>query len=450
MVDLKSKKSPLSRRSQRLIGAVGVSNLGDGMVVVAIPLLGATLTSDPKTLGMLAAAGAFPALVFTLPVGGLVDRVSRGRLVISTSFIRAVMLGFLVMAVVSGGLQLWHLFAVAILLGVAELLFDTGSAALLPSVVPKAQLARANGYIATLVELSNGVLGPAIGGLLFAVTAGLPFLATCLAFAIAGIILLTVTQNQPTRPEPTASPADDARPEDTGRSRMAQFLGEIGEGIRWLIRNAPLRPLAIAVAGSNLLGWMPEAAFVLYAKKELGLNDAGFGILFATISVGAVIGGLLSGRLVEHLGVGKVIIISLLAYGILTIPPAFLHSAIAVGVVLFIQGLPLVAWSVVSRTTLQTLVPNHLLGRVFSVFTLLGAGLAPIGLLLGGFLSGVFGLRSVFVISGIGMTIVALACARGLNRLAVEVARASEPSAPVDTPSPRDDTPAVRDTPAAP
>ena len=73
-----------------------------------------------------------------------------------------------------------------------------------------------------------------------------------------------------------------------------------------------------------------------------------------------------------------------------------------------------------------------------------------IGLLLGGFLSGVFGLRSVFVISGIGMTIVALACARGLNRLAVEVARASEPSAPVDTPSPRDDTPAVRDTPAAP
>lgn len=360
------------------------------------------------------------------------------------------MLGFLVMAVVSGGLQLWHLFAVAILLGVAELLFDTGSAALLPSVVSKAQLARANGYIATLVELSNGVLGPAIGGLLFAVTAGLPFLATCLAFAIAGIILLTVTQNQPTRPEPTASPADDARPEDTGRSRMAQFLGEIGEGIRWLIRNAPLRPLAIAVAGSNLLGWMPEAAFVLYAKKELGLNDAGFGILFATISVGAVIGGLLSGRLVEHLGVGKVIIISLLAYGILTIPPAFLHSAIAVGVVLFIQGLPLVAWSVVSRTTLQTLVPNHLLGRVFSVFTLLGAGLAPIGLLLGGFLSGVFGLRSVFVISGIGMTIVALACARGLNRLAVEVARASEPSAPVDTPSPRDDTPAVRDTPAAP
>ena len=355
MVDLKSKKSPLSRRSQRLIGAVGVSNLGDGMVVFAIPLLGATLTSDPETLGMLAAAGAFPALVFALPVGGLVDRVSRGRLVISTSFIRAVMLGFLVMAVVSGGLQLWHLFAVAILLGVAELLFDTGSAALLPSVVPKAQLARANGYIATLVELSNGVLGPAIGGLLFAVTAGPPFLATCLAFAIAGIILLTVTQNQPTRPEPTASPADDARPEDTGRSRMAQFLGEIGEGIRWLIRNAPLRPLAIAVAGSNLLGWMPEAAFVLYAKKELGLTTpdsdivrhhlGGRGDRWTPVRPPR---GTPRGREGHHHLASRVRDPDDPA----GLPP--LRDRRGRGVH---QGLPLVAWSVVSRTTLQTLVP---------------------------------------------------------------------------------------------
>jgi MFS family permease len=455
-VDLKPRQGTLSGRSQRLIGAVGISNLGDGLLVVAIPLLGATLTPDPAIIGALAAAGAFPALVFALPVGGLVDRVSRGRLVISTSFIRAVLLGFLVMAVVTGGLQLWHLFAVAILMGVAELLFDTGSAALLPSVVPKDQLPRANGYIATSTELSNGILGPAIGGLLFAASAGLPFLMTCLVFATAGIILLSIVGKQPKKPvSPAITPPVDTQPASKGKSRTAEFLGEIAEGIRWLLRNRSLKVLAIAVAGSSLLGWLPEAAFVLYAKEELGLDDAGFGLLFATISVGAVIGGLLSGRLVERLGAGRIMIISLLGYGLLTIPPAFLSSAFVVGAVLFLQGLPLIAWSVVSRTALQTMVPEHLLGRVFSVFRLLGAGLAPIGLLLGGLLAGTFGLRSVFVISGVGVAIVALACARGLHRLADEMAKAPDPSATDETtktpdPTGADDAPPLNDSPAAP
>src|SRR5690606_13122137 len=167
---------------------------------------GATLTDDPTVIAALAAAGAVPALVFALPVGGLVDRVSRGRLVVSTNAVRAVLVGFLATAVLTGQVRLWHLFAVAIVLGTAELLFDTGAQALLPRLVPRHQLPRTNGYLATVTELTDGVIGPAIGGLLFAVTASMPFLATGFAFAIAGAVLFPMVWRSAPAPAATGSP----------------------------------------------------------------------------------------------------------------------------------------------------------------------------------------------------------------------------------------------------
>lgn len=495
MVDLK-RRVRLSGRGRRFIGSVGISNLGDGMLVVILPLLGATLTDDPTVIAALAAAGAVPALVFALPVGGLVDRVSRGRLVVSTNAVRAVLVGFLATAVLTGQVRLWHLFAVAIVLGTAELLFDTGAQALLPRLVPRHQLPRTNGYLATVTELTDGVIGPAIGGLLFAVTASMPFLATGFAFAIAGAVLFPMVWRSAPAPAATGSPPEAGAPEEApaaeppdeapasgappqaaagappgadpagtdsprggaattdppagtdspradtapaaspagadrppspaaetpAEGRLRAFLRDIGDGLRWLARNRTLRPLAVVVAGSSLLGWLPEATFVLYVKDELGVGELGYGLLFAAISAGAVLGGLVSGPLVERLGAARVMLIALFSYALLTVPPAFLSSAVAVGVVLFVQGLPMIAWSVISHTALQSLVPDHLLGRVFSVFGLLGAGLAPVGLLLGGLLANQFGLRAVFVISGVGLALVVLFCVRGLRRLSGELA----------------------------
>ena len=105
-------------------------------------------------------------------------------------------------------------------------------------------------------------------------------------------------------------------------------------------------------------------------------------------------------------------------YAALLFPPAVLSAPLAVGVVFFLQGLPLLCWNVVVVTAVQTVVPNQILGRVSSVFRLTGRGLAPVGLFLGGLIGSWWGLRSVFAVAGAGLTFAFLANYGGLSSAA--------------------------------
>lgn len=402
----------------RLLTASGLSNLGDGVHIVAFPLLATTLTTDPRPVAALATVATLPALLFSLPVGGLVDRLPRGRLMVGVDAVRALLLAVLVALVLTGRVELWHLFVIAAALGTAEIVFDSAASAFLPSLVPTRELARANGRLATVAEIGNGVFGPALGGLVFAVASGLPFAYNGVSFLASALLLVGFAWR---RPGPVAAGSDAA----DGRRR---FWADVLDGVRWLLAHRPLRALAGVVAAWNVLGWMPEGTFVLYAKQELGLSDAGFGLLFAAPSVGAVLGGLAAGAMVERLGVTRVLMLTITAYALLTIPPAFLSSSIAVGAVLFVQGFPLIAWGVVSTTARQTLVPDELRGRVGSVFFLLSAGLAPVGLFLGGLVASGFGLRAVFVVSGVGLLVAALPFAGGLRELGDAARRRTDQS----------------------
>lgn len=391
------------------------------MQVVAFPLLATTLTRSPTVIAGLASVGALPYLVLALPTGALVDRIDRGRLLSVIDFCRAAITAGLAIMVITRTIRVWELFIFALVLGIGELVFDTGATAYLPSLVQKADLGRANGQLSTVAQFGNGLFGPAVGGIVFAAFANLPFTLNACSFLVSALLIRNVARaardTARSRPEPDA---------DDSSAVGISFTAQIAQGLRWMAAKQSLRGLLCVIAVWNLLGWMPEAILVLYAQRDLGLGGFGYGLLFAAPSAGGVIGGLMSGWLIEKLGSAVVLQVSVLMYAALMFPAALLHWPPLVIAAFVIQGLPLVAWEVVSTTIRQTLVPDALLGRVISGFQLVGGGLAPIGLLLGGVLGQWLGLREVFAIAGAGIIVAVLVNLRSLRQLAAEAQSARE------------------------
>ncbi|MDP9373173.1 MAG: MFS transporter, partial [Chloroflexota bacterium] len=161
---------------RKLWAASAVSNLGDGVALVAAPLLAAALTRDPALVAGLAVAQQLPWLLFALLSGALADRLDRRRAMAAVGAGRAALIGALGIAVLLDHANLPLLYAVFFLLGVGETLFDTTAATVLPAVVPREQLPRANARLSGIATVTNHFIGKPLGGLLFAAAAALPFL----------------------------------------------------------------------------------------------------------------------------------------------------------------------------------------------------------------------------------------------------------------------------------
>lgn len=376
---------------RRLLAASAISSLGDGVQVAALPLAGASLTSSPATIAALAAAGSAPALLGAIPAGVLADRLPRAALLAALDLVQAAVLAVLVALTAAHALMIWQLFAAALLMGSGQMLSQISVSALVPAITPAAQLARVNGVMSTVSELGAGLAGPAAGGVLFSVFDGLPFAVNACSFAAAGLVVATLARRG--RAEPGAARAGPGGGAAAGLSA----------GLRWLAAHRQLRGAALLTAAWSLFGWMPEAVFVLYTTEDLHAPGAAFGGLLAATAAGAIAGGLMSARLVARLGAIRLLAPALLAYAILMVPPAFLTSVYPVAVVGFLQGVPVLIFTVAAATARQALVPQNLMARVTSVFYLAGAGTAPLGLIAGGLIGSQLGLRATFIVGGAGL-----------------------------------------------
>lgn len=395
---------------RRLLAAAALSSFGDGVRLVAFPLIGASLTRDPRTIAALAAVGTLPSLVGALPVGEIVDRMHRARLMVVVDAARGLALGVLVLIIATGHLEVWHLLVLALLLGIGQLFFDISSSALAPTVVPATMLARFNGYLASTQQAGTGLIGPACAGLLYAVSQETPFAVDGATFLLSALIVSSLARRE-AKPRPERNAEQDSRP-------LRELTSNVREGIRWLLADRPLLAMVGLFAGWSLFGWIAEAVLVLYVKEDLHASNAAFGLLLSVCAAGAVLGGIAASRIVTRFGAAHVLTPCLVLYGLCLLPPAFLSSQTLVGIDFFVQGFPVVIFSVASVTIRQSVVPSAILGRITSIFYLAGAGLAPVGLLLGGVIGGWTGLRSTFLFGGLGVVAIALVLARPVSALA--------------------------------
>jgi MFS family permease len=401
--------TPNDRAFRRLFLASAVSNLGDGVHLIALPLLAATLTRDPRLVALLGVAGSLPWLVFGLVSGGIVDRVDIHRLMVRVDLVRALITAVLVVVVARGRASMWILLIVTLLLGIGETLFDTAAQAYVPSVVPLSKLPWANGRIQSARVVANELVGPGVGGLLFAWMTALPFGVNAVSFLGSSAILGR-------RHRPAVVPATGLLDE----RRTSSLRSEIADGMRFLVRHRSLRVLAIVVGAWNLFGHFGDAVFVLYAQDVLGLSSRGYGLMNAVIAGGAAISALLASRVIDRFGQAAVLHTAIASASIPTLLVSLTTNVTIVASLFFFMTLMSYAWNVVSSSLRQALIPKEYLGRVISAYFVIAMGTTPIGAIIGGLLAKWLGYRPLFAISGTALTVVAIVSWRPLTRLVNE------------------------------
>ncbi len=371
---VKGEPDRLGRGFRALLAAMFVANLGSGITVVAFPWLTAELTRDPLLIAGVAMAAELPWLLFSLPAGVLVDRSEHRRLISWTHVGRAAVVGLLAIAVFTGVTDLWMLYVVAFTLGALTVLNENAAQTILPRVVRPSQLNRANSNL-MLADTTGGVfLGPAIGGWLLVVSATLPFALDAGLFALAAGLMLLVTVTPRHRAD--AKPATDA-------VRRALRV-EMVQGMRYFWRHRVLRQLGIFLGLLNLTSSIIVGTQVLYAQEILGLNPGQYGVLFAVGAVGAAVGAGVAPTLETRLGARRVLLTTLLGNSAISLAIGLTSSAFVVGAALAVGAGLAVVWNVVTISYRQRIVPEHLLGRVNSIYRLLAWGPLAVGSLLGG------------------------------------------------------------------
>jgi MFS family permease len=409
---VKARNEPLGINFRKLWMATGISSLGDGIRETVIPLLAASITRDPLAVAMITVAGSLPWLIFSLISGVVVDRLDRKRLMWRVDAFRAAVMCGLGVAVVTGWARLPLLAVVAFLIGTGETLFQNAWLAILPSVVAKDQLERANSRLYSAEIVSRQFSGPPIGSFLFAAAVTLPFFLDAASFALSFILILSLRGSF------------QARGVDPGTVRPS-MRSEIWEGLDWLWRQRLLRTLALMLGVWNLFGTATLAIFVLYALEILRLHSATYGVLLTTFAAGSLIGSFAARRVGAWLGTGATLLMCISLGAVSAGVLGLTSSALMAGAMMALEGAVGTMWNILTISLRQAIIPDRLLGRVSSVYRLVGLGVAPIGALLGGLLARPFGLRFPFLLTAGCLALMAVLAIPILGNESVEAARAA-------------------------
>jgi MFS family permease len=404
----------LGRDFNRIWAASTVSNVGDGLLLAAGPLLVVTLTDDPALVGGAVFAQQLPWLLFSLLSGAVVDRLDRRKLIVAVQLLRGAVLAALAFAVWAELATLWWIYLAFFLLGTAETLADNAFFSLLPSVVPRGALSRANARLVATSMIGNSLAGPPLGGFLFVVAAALPFGVNA-ATVVAAALLLATVRRRAIGPDP-ADPADQADPVTLAGPRRS-LRADVGEGVRWLLRQPVLRLLAACICLMNITLMSAFAIYVLYARERLGLGEVGYGLLITASAVGGLLGSAVVHRLELRFGMGTILRVGLIVETLTHLSLALTRSPWVAGATMAVFGVHAAIWGVLAMSARQRIVPDGLLGRVNSVYALFSVGGSALGALLGGWVAQGWGITAPFWGAFVAMAVMTAVAWRRLGTI---------------------------------
>ena len=358
----------IRNRNYRLLFTAGaLTNLGDGLVALALPWLATLLTRDPIAIAAVAAAGRIPWLLFSIPAGVIADRTDRRKLIARSDLLRALIVGAILILALSnpGPGAIWVLAGLALLLGSAEVLRDNAAQTILPDIVASGDLEAANGQLWSAEQLTGQFIGPPLAGLLIATGIAVPFgLDLAVLILAAGLVwMISLTPKEPV---------------------TASFLKALKEGIAFMRSDRVLLQLAIVLGCANFLAMLTVTVQVLFAQDVLGLSAVEYGIILSVAAGGAIGGSLCAPVLIRKLGAQLCLYLALATwaagYGVVGISQGGVTMAVALFCIMFAA----MVWNVITVSWRQRRIPAELLGRVNSIYRFFGWGSMPLGSLAGG------------------------------------------------------------------
>jgi len=379
---------PLPRNFRLLWAATALSNLGDGLRLVAMPLLATSVTSDPRLIAGVVVAQRLPWLFFILPGGAWADRFDRRLLRMRLDIARAAVMAVLVGAIAFDQTSIVVIYLVTALLASAEAVVDSSSMAMVPATVDEADLERAIGRLGSTELAMNDLVGPPLGGLLFGLAIAVPFGIDAATFAVAALVMGFMSGSY--------RPATAALPTSVDRPSMGASLAE---GIRWLWNQRLLRTLAIISTALGTASFVGNAVFVIFATDTLGLSEFGFGLLLVPGAIGGIAGSLIAPRF-KRFRLRRTLPIAVIGSGASTWLMAVTSSPVLVGLLSAVSLASVMVWNVLTLALRQRLIPDEMLGRVGASYRFLVYLGMPFGALVGGLLANEFGVRSAIFVSG--------------------------------------------------
>jgi len=361
-------KQPLSRDFWLFWAGQTISSLGSSFTTFALPLLVFKLTGSALNLALTTAAGFLPYLFFGLIIGAWVDRTNRKQVMIWTDVARALVIAALPVLGLFGLLSVWWVYLGTFINTTLTIFFNSAEFAAIPSLVNKDDLVEANGRIQASFSAAN-VLGPLLAGLLVSFMAVEDVLFFDSASFLISTLLLTLIKKKLVA---------DRTKEPTSLRK------DIVEGLRYVLGHPVLRNISLMMAMVNFLASTTGAQLVFFAKERFQADDFEISLLFSVGSVGIVVLSLTAGWLRKRFSFSKVALTSLALNGLFIILISFTPWLwLALPMWGLASGLGIL-FNINTGSLRQTIVPNHLLGRVMSIAGVLAWSAIPVGAFLGG------------------------------------------------------------------
>lgn len=370
------------REPRLLVMGQTISQFGDGVALVALSLLVLDTTHSASKLAWFVAARMTPLVIFLLVGGAIVDRFSRRILLLLSDCVRALLSAVLVVLIATGHLRYEELLIFAVLFGTFDAVFMPCITAITPEIVPEDLLPAMNAVRPLSNNLMGNMIGPAAGGVIYAASASWAIGVDCTTFLVSASALFLM------RPTPT--------PQRTPGSSM---LSEIKEGVRFVRHTRWLRTNLVVAGIVNAIMFSPLAVLLPYLLRHT-LHDSKVivGYTFAVMGFSGAIGALFA----SNMKMPRRRIRVMIAYWTIASFSGFIIGFATnfweVMIFPVVASPLLLLGNVIWESMMQSEVPRELLGRVSSVDWFMSLGLAPIGVVLAGFLATAWGVRTYFVV----------------------------------------------------
>ena len=375
-----------------LWGGQSISNLGDSIFHIAIIWIVVELTGSALAVGTFLILYRIPYLVFQIIGGVYADRFDRRRILLLTDMVQGLVTLIFAWLVLTGNVQLWQVYCLAVVFGVAEAFFSPAFSALLPTLVPKEDLVSANALNSVTRQLI-GIVGPALGGFLVAsVGSGWVALFDAISFFIGALGVWLIRLPQVER-----------------KFVKSSFFTDLLDGLKYLKAHRVILVLVVLASLANFVTAPTGMLLPIFAKEILGVGAYGFGLMETGLSLGALGGALLIGSIGRIRRRGLYLMGMLAINGFLLTVFAFSKGLVMAVGLLTAFGLANTMLNVVVMALLQEVIVPEFRGRVFAILVLIAAGLQPIAIGLGGSLADLFGVVQVIAVGGLLAIVVALA-----------------------------------------